>query len=124
MAPNGAYTLSLTVTCGTVVSPAATAKVTVSLAAPYPEAAVTQGIVALFWEADACANSYEVYRPSLPDSGFTRLATVTEPQYFDQTVSSGATYYYRVRAVNSFTYTYGVGPVTGPMSIAKPVPAK
>ncbi len=43
---------------------------------------------------------YNVYR-SQPDGTFAPLASVTAPAYVDDKVSSGTTYHYFVRAVDS-----------------------
>ena len=61
--------------------------------------------VLLKWDPPApkpgvTVTGYNIYR-SQPDGTFAPLASVTAPTYLDDKVSSGTTYHYLVRSVNS-----------------------
>jgi fibronectin type 3 domain-containing protein len=60
---------------------------------------VTGGVM-LWWPPAAGAASYVVYRGTTPlSNAAAQLATVTDPSYWDSTVTPGAPYYYWVQAV-------------------------
>ena len=83
-------------------------------------AAAGSGQVTLSWSASAGATSYNVYRgTSSNGESTTPLATgLTSTSYTDTAVTSGTTYYYEIKAVNS-SGTSGVSneasatPITG-----------
>lgn len=72
------------------------------MAAPATPANLTinqgDGKVALIWQFVAGATSYNVYR-STDQITFSVLATTTEPQYQDTSVTVGTQYYYKVTAL-------------------------
>ena len=55
----------------------------------------------LTWSAVTGAASYEVYRSTQKDSGFTKINTTTATSYVNTGAAAGTTYYYKVRALNS-----------------------
>lgn len=58
--------------------------------------------VSLAWTASSGATSYLLYRSTTSGSGYTQIAGVTTPpQYTDNTVTNGVTYYYEIVASNS-----------------------
>jgi fibronectin type 3 domain-containing protein len=79
-------------------------------ATPIPPPSAPTGVVAtaghtaiaLNWTAPAAATSYNVYRGTSPGGeGATPVATgVTTTSFTDTSVTDGATYYYRITAVN------------------------
>ncbi len=70
------------------------------------EGRVSPGMVGLFWDGVAAAESYAVYRSESPGGAKTLVATVSEPVYLDENVVDGTPYYYNVTAINS----QGAGP--------------
>lgn len=79
--------------------------------------------IILTWTADAGATGYSIYRSTSPTSGFTYLKGATKNSYTDTGLTTGTTYYYRIK-----TYIMaGTLKVVSPLSIpvnAKPIPAK
>jgi len=59
------------------------------------------GQVPLRWAESFGATSYTVKRSTTSGSGYTTLATVTNPSYVDTTVTNGTPYYYVVSATNA-----------------------
>ena len=55
----------------------------------------------LTWSAVTGAASYEVYRSTQKDSGFTKINTTTATSYVNTGAAAGTTYYYKVRALSS-----------------------
>ncbi|MBW8782915.1 MAG: RICIN domain-containing protein [Verrucomicrobia bacterium] len=66
------------------------------------QASPGEGQVPLRWAESFGATSYKVKRSTTSGSGYTTLATVTNPSYVDTTVTNGTTYYYVVSATNAF----------------------
>ncbi|MCD8384737.1 MAG: hypothetical protein LUC39_07270 [Clostridiales bacterium] len=62
---------------------------------------VTNG-VKITWGTVSGATSYNVYRKAIGDSGWTKVGTSTTTSYTSTGVSSGVTYTFTVRAVNSY----------------------
>ena len=52
------------------------------------------------WDAVDGADSYVVYRSTIPDSGFSSMGTFLAPYYHDTALDLDTTYYYRVYANN------------------------
>jgi mannan endo-1,4-beta-mannosidase len=57
--------------------------------------------VQLSWNATTGATSYHVYRTTTATGTYTLLASTTSASYKDTATARGATYYYKVTAVNS-----------------------
>ncbi len=59
--------------------------------------------VLIKWIATPLATSYEIYRSNLSGTDFSLISTVNTPNttFIDSTVSSGQTYYYTLRSINS-----------------------
>ncbi|MET9900378.1 PA14 domain-containing protein [Streptomyces sp. NPDC006446] len=53
------------------------------------------------WSAVAGASSYRVYRAAAENGSFSRIGSTGEVSYRDSTAEQGATYYYRVTAVDA-----------------------
>jgi len=51
------------------------------------------------WTSVAGATKYEVWRSTKSASGFTRIATTMELDYYDTTAKRYTAYYYKIRAV-------------------------
>ena len=51
------------------------------------------------WQAVEGAVKYEIYRSTKSSKSYKLLTTVEAPGYIDETVSSGKTYYYKVKAI-------------------------
>jgi hypothetical protein len=62
-------------------------------------AAPTKSNVTLSWTADAA--SYVIERSLSQTSGFSQLATSSNPNYVDNSVARKTSYYYRVKATNA-----------------------
>ena len=73
--------------------------------------------VGVSWSAVAGATSYEVLRASMGSPSFTSLGTTTGTQFFDQSVTSGATYQYGVKSISAG----GASALSAPAS-ATPLP--
>jgi len=56
--------------------------------------------VALSWQADPAATSYNVKRATVSGGPYTTLASVSTTNYVDTTATQDTTYYYVVSAVN------------------------
>ncbi len=54
----------------------------------------------LTWNTVDGAAKYEIWRSGRADSGYQKIATVTEAGYIDEKATSGITYYYKVKAAN------------------------
>lgn len=54
------------------------------------------------WEASLGASTYEVYRSDIPGADFLRIATTSATSYDDTDVVLGRTYWYKVKACNSY----------------------
>ncbi len=57
--------------------------------------------VSLSWNANAGANSYNVYRSVVQGGGYVKIGTTTGTSYSDTSVVNGTTYYYIVRGVDA-----------------------
>jgi fibronectin type 3 domain-containing protein len=93
-----------------LTSPVATASVAVPPAPPVGVVALWSGsTVSLSWLADAGAESYKVYRATIPGGeGATPIASgITATQYTDASVIPGNTYYYQIVAVNASSLVSG-----------------
>ena len=60
----------------------------------------TSNSITLSWKSVTEATSYQVYRSTSKNSGYKLVKTVTNTTYVDKNLSSGKTYYYKVRAVD------------------------
>ncbi len=56
--------------------------------------------VALSWTASPRATSYNIYRSTLSGTGYVAIDISASPNYTDNSVVNGTTYYYTVTAVN------------------------
>jgi len=54
------------------------------------------------WSAAVGASHYELYRSDIPGADFLRIAQVSTTSYDDRAIVLGRTYYYRVKACNSY----------------------
>ena len=61
----------------------------------------TSGKPLLTWNAVSGATSYKVYRATSQNGTYSLLGTVTATSYTNTGAKAGATYYYKVKAVNS-----------------------
>ncbi len=59
--------------------------------------------VLVSWNEVENATSYEVYRSTKKDSGFTKIATVHTNHYTNTGLTYGTTYYYKVKALNEIS---------------------
>jgi fibronectin type 3 domain-containing protein len=59
--------------------------------------------VSLYWNASSGVAGYNVYRSTSPSGSFAKINSALDPGtgYTDNSVNSGATYYYEATAVNS-----------------------
>lgn len=71
------------------------------LAAPSASIKVNATSVSLSWKTVGGAKEYAVYRKADGEKSWTKLATTTKLSYTDKKVTSGKTYSYAVKAVNS-----------------------
>ncbi|OLN32081.1 cell wall-binding repeat-containing protein [Desulfosporosinus metallidurans] len=74
--------------------PDAPAKLTATLA--------SSSQIDLTWDPVSFATSYYVYRATSSSGTYTNISTVTTSSYSDLAVSLATTYYYKIKAVNSF----------------------
>lgn len=74
-----------------------------SLAAPSNVVATPLGTaqIHLSWNAVSNASSYAIYRSTSYSGTYSQITTVSVPYYTDANLSSGVTYYYKLKAVNS-----------------------
>ncbi|SHN79467.1 cell wall-binding repeat-containing protein [Desulfitobacterium chlororespirans] len=74
-----------------------------SLAAPANVVAnpLGTGQIHLSWNAVSNASSYAIYRSTSYSGTYNQITTVGVPYYTDANLSSGVTYYYKIKAVNS-----------------------
>jgi len=84
------------------------AGMTVSYAAsklPAPKTKIStvasSGKPRLTWDAVKGAKKYEVYRATSKNGKYSRMATGSTPKYTNTSATPGATYYYKVRAVDA-----------------------
>jgi fibronectin type 3 domain-containing protein len=54
------------------------------------------------WSASVGASYYELYRSDVPGADFLRIAQLSTTSYDDQGIVLGRTYYYKVKACNSY----------------------
>ncbi len=77
--------------------------------APVPEKAVISNMISekkkitLQWKKCAYADSYEVYRSSVPGGSWERIGTTEKTSYTDKGLSPASAYRYRVRGAGSKT---------------------
>jgi fibronectin type 3 domain-containing protein len=79
--------------------------------------------IKLTWNAVTGATGYSIYRSTSPDSGFTYLKGVTTNSYTNSGLTTGKTYYYRIKAYAMVGGNKVMGSVSDTVN-AKPVPAK
>lgn len=81
--------------------------------------------VKLTWKKAAGASGYEIYRSKKSTGGFKKIATVSSAKtsYTDKKLTTGTTYYYRIRAYRKNSGITTKGPWTL-VKKAKPVPKK
>jgi fibronectin type 3 domain-containing protein len=60
--------------------------------------------VSLSWLPATGAASYNVYRGTVASGPYSLLASATQPAYTDNTVISGASYFYEISVAGSETY--------------------
>ena len=63
--------------------------------------------IKLTWSAVSGRTGYEVYRSTLPDSGFVLIKSTTSTSFTDSGLTTGVTYYYKIcayRTVNGVKY--------------------
>lgn len=79
----------------------------------------------LTWTKAAGASGYEIYRSTKSTSGFKKIATVSgaKTSYTDKKLTTGKTYYYRIRAYRSNSGITVNGPWTATKK-AIPIPQK
>ncbi|QOX63706.1 S8 family serine peptidase [Anoxybacterium hadale] len=114
------YKISATNAMGTSAQSGA---VSVKLAIPGIPAGVTASVTGstqctLKWSAVAGAVSYDVYRATSAAGTYTKLTTVTANSYANSGLTVGATYWYKVSAVNAL----GSSAQSSPVSVSIPVP--
>jgi fibronectin type 3 domain-containing protein len=63
--------------------------------------AVSSSSISVTWTAVPGAASYQIYRSTSADYGYTRIGISTSSSYTNTGLSSNITYYYKVSAVNS-----------------------
>lgn len=67
------------------------------------KAKVSDNSITLNWKKAKGATTYEIYRSTSKNSGFTKIAEVGKTKYTDNNLTYGETYYYRVYAVGNGT---------------------
>lgn len=67
-----------------------------------PEGPSSAPYAMLRWNNVSGATSYLIYRSSSPGSSYSKIGTSTTYAYTDQSVTYGKTYYYKVKASNSY----------------------
>lgn len=79
----------------------------------------------LTWKKAAGASGYEIYRSTKSTGGFKKIASVSSSKtsYTDKKLTTGKTYYYRIRAYRSNSGITTNGPWTATKK-AKPLPQK
>ena len=63
--------------------------------------------IKLTWSAVSGRTGYEIYRSTLPDSGFVMIKSTTSTSFTDSNLTTGVTYYYKIcayRTVNTVKY--------------------
>lgn len=86
--------------------------------------AVTYNTATISWAAVKGADGgYEIQRSTSSKSGFKTIATTTSTSYKDSKLTTGKTYYYRVRAVDKTLFGKRYSSWTSVVK-AKPVPSK
>jgi fibronectin type 3 domain-containing protein len=58
--------------------------------------------IRITWSASVGASYYELYRSDVPGADFLRIAQLSTTSYDDQGIVLGRTYYYKVKACNSY----------------------
>jgi len=56
--------------------------------------------IRLTWDAESDADYYYVYRATSYSGSYSKIATIYTTSYTDSSLSSGTTYYYKVKALN------------------------
>jgi fibronectin type 3 domain-containing protein len=56
--------------------------------------------VTLHWSGTANTTSYNVYRAAISGGPYQKIGTASTPQYVDNSVTSGAVFYYVVTSVS------------------------
>ncbi len=88
-----------------------------------PKAASTgYNSVKVTWSAVTGAGGYQVWRSTTASGGYKLVATVAGTSSTSTGLSSGTTYYYKIRAYRTVSGVRHYGPYTAAVS-AKPVPA-
>gem|GEM_PF-3173401 len=67
----------------------------------FEASSITTTSVSLTWGKSSRAEVYQIYRSEKKGSNYKKIATVNKLKYIDKKISSGKTYYYKIRAVNS-----------------------
>jgi uncharacterized repeat protein (TIGR01451 family) len=96
----GAYDVVVSSPCSSSTATSAAAALTVTVQTAVTDLAVTSvayDSVGLAWSAVG-ASSYEVYRSDTTGGPYAWVGSTTGTTYLDETVASGRTYYYVVRA--------------------------
>jgi len=65
-------------------------------------AAVSSSEIELEWESVDDADGYYVYRATSSSGNYVKIATVDEAEYTDDDLDADRTYYYKVKAYNSY----------------------
>ena len=73
---------------------------TCDLARPDVTAKLSSGKVKLTWGKISGATEYKVYRATSKDGTYKLVKTTTSASYTDKNVTSGKTYYYKVKAIH------------------------
>lgn len=79
--------------------------VTNGLAAPAVSTTVTSKTVKLSWKKITGASKYQVYRANSSDGKYKRIKTTTAKSYTNKKLTTGKTYFYKVRALKKKNYS-------------------
>lgn len=60
--------------------------------------------ITISWKNVSSATGYEVYRSASKSGTYTKMSSTTALSYADKTVTTGTTYYYKVKAYNKTVY--------------------
>ena len=77
--------------------------------------------IKVYWGAVTGASHYEVFRATSPDGAYTRLGTTSNTSYISSGLTTGRTYYYKLRAACTTGTVITYGGVSG-YKYAKPIP--
>jgi hypothetical protein len=84
------------------------------------QAATSEAGITLSWGAVTEASSYQVYRSTAQDTGFTAVGTTSSLSYTDGKLDWRTTYYYKIRALH--TLEFGESPFSNQVSATTPYP--